>query len=770
MSAEVGAGFVLLCSLPVFSVADESKTVRSVGYGGYDENIHTAEAQFCAAAPYWASTMVVTALLFAIGEVLPLVEVSACAGDVTRATDALLEAVRTMATVTKAAGEVAVEAAVPSQQLPESSSADALSAKGNTLLTLFGRLRMLLSTVRDAAAGNAENASGPEIDTPIGDGAGWTQLLREALADLGADATWAAAAVRSCSFLMQNAATAAQDTARTTKKPYNATTASAKELDTFAADVLETVWLNSVPALYDAVVRLLLQGAGLATATGAFAIVGATLPRLALSEAAAKAHAQLHQLKRDFIQSLVLSDSDRDEVLTTAFTEGDGVVATAVHGSHWVLDMLPFPLVIADAAAAVGKPAVKDDDENAAAAAGDLVSKHDATVRAALRAALLRTLPRLEGLCPTAGDAATAVRPSISQFGLAEGLAPEQLPDTVVFPVPRGLVTRLVAALAPSAPASDPIATALANGVAIAGVALATDGSVDAAKRLDDARCIVRAARAWAAAQVSPASADATVSPAQTDAALANGANNNDNNGRYPVSNALSVIPYLSRGNILLQKFVLSNLEVADSTTGVPLYVPRIALQLLNQVFVGAAFVPLEACKVRADLQERHIGLLEKRITKADAALKLELARGEGHEKHAEALLQIARSWDVWASEMKDQHAAALRIKDAATAKVQDENAVLQAKLLELTASHATVIGKLDAHKDVIAELKAENAALKAHNASTPAKDTHTDAIAELKAENAALRAQNALTLAKVVAAVTAVTTEAMGIHPDSRQ
>jgi hypothetical protein len=83
----------------------------------------------------------------------------------------------------------------------------------------------------------------------------------------------------------------------------------------------------------------------------------------------------------------------------------------------------------------------------------------------------------------------------------------------------------------------------------------------------------------------------------------------------------------------------------------------------------------------------------------ADAALKLELARGE---KHAEALMHIARTCDERSSEMKEQHAAALCVKDAATTKMQDENAALKAKLLQLAASHA--IGKLSGSRKRRAE------------------------------------------------------------------
>jgi hypothetical protein len=120
----------------------------------------------------------------------------------------------------------------------------------------------------------------------------------------------------------------------------------------------------------------------------------------------------------------------------------------------------------------------------------------------------------------------------------------------------------------------------------------------------------------------------------------------------------------------------------------------------------------LEACEARVDLQEQHIELLQRQIAETDAALKLELARGE---KHAEALMHIARTCDERTSEMKEQHAMALRV----TAKVEDENTALKTKLLELTASHAVATSKLEAQKEAIIELKAEVTALKAQAAST---------------------------------------------------
>jgi hypothetical protein len=150
----------------------------------------------------------------------------------------------------------------------------------------------------------------------------------------------------------------------------------------------------------------------------------------------------------------------------------------------------------------------------------------------------------------------------------------------------------------------------------------------------------------------------------------------------------------------------------------------------------------LEACEAQADVQKRHIELLQKQITESDAALKLEQARGE---KHAEALMHIARTCDERTSEMKEQHAAALRVKDMITGKVEDENAALKEKLVELASSHAAAISKQEAQ--------------------------HKGAIIKLEAENAALRAQAASTLTEIHAAVTTGAMEILPVRPsDSRQ
>jgi hypothetical protein len=131
----------------------------------------------------------------------------------------------------------------------------------------------------------------------------------------------------------------------------------------------------------------------------------------------------------------------------------------------------------------------------------------------------------------------------------------------------------------------------------------------------------------------------------------------------------------------------------------------------------------LEACEAQADVQERHIELLQKQIAETDAALKLELARGE---KHAEALMHIARMCDARTGEMKEQHAAVLRVKDATIIKLGDDNAALKvdnaalkAKHVELASSNAATTTKLEARDEVIASLKTENAVLKAQTASS---------------------------------------------------
>jgi hypothetical protein len=157
----------------------------------------------------------------------------------------------------------------------------------------------------------------------------------------------------------------------------------------------------------------------------------------------------------------------------------------------------------------------------------------------------------------------------------------------------------------------------------------------------------------------------------------------------------------------------------------------------------------LEACEARADLQQQHIELLQKQIAETDAALKLELARGE---KHAEALMHIARTCDERTSDMKEQHATALRVKDMATAKSETLHA---ASISKLEAQHNAAISKSDAqHKDDISKLEAQ----------------HKDAITKLEAENAALKAQAASTLKDLAAAITTGTMEILPIRPDRRQ
>jgi hypothetical protein len=163
----------------------------------------------------------------------------------------------------------------------------------------------------------------------------------------------------------------------------------------------------------------------------------------------------------------------------------------------------------------------------------------------------------------------------------------------------------------------------------------------------------------------------------------------------------------------------------------------------------------LEACEARVDVQERQIEMLQKQIAETEAALKLELARGE---KHAEALMHIARTCDERTSEMKEQRAA-LRVKDAAMAK-------MEATLLELTASHAAAITNLEAgQKDAITKLEVQHS-----DAITKIEGQHKDAITKLEAEIAALKAQAASTLSEILAAVTTGAMEILPVRPDRRQ
>jgi hypothetical protein len=146
----------------------------------------------------------------------------------------------------------------------------------------------------------------------------------------------------------------------------------------------------------------------------------------------------------------------------------------------------------------------------------------------------------------------------------------------------------------------------------------------------------------------------------------------------------------------------------------------------------------LEACEARADLQQQHIELLQKQIAETDAALKLELARGE---KHAEALMHIARTCDERTSDMKEQHATALRFKDMATAKSETLHA---AAISKLEAQHSAALSKSDAQ--------------------------HKDAVTKLEAEIAELKAQATSTLTEILTAVTTGTMEILPVRPDRRQ
>jgi hypothetical protein len=125
----------------------------------------------------------------------------------------------------------------------------------------------------------------------------------------------------------------------------------------------------------------------------------------------------------------------------------------------------------------------------------------------------------------------------------------------------------------------------------------------------------------------------------------------------------------------------------------------------------------LEACEARADLQERHIQLLQQQLDDADAALKLELARGE---QHAEAMMCYARASDSTLEELKTQRAAAA----IAQQNLQD----LQAQNTALAVAKAAAVAKLEAEKAV---LKAQVAMLQ-EQTKMQLKDIHT-AIADLQ-------------------------------------
>jgi hypothetical protein len=131
----------------------------------------------------------------------------------------------------------------------------------------------------------------------------------------------------------------------------------------------------------------------------------------------------------------------------------------------------------------------------------------------------------------------------------------------------------------------------------------------------------------------------------------------------------------------------------------------------------------LQTFQLRADLDARNIAQLRQQNKELEDALKTE--RGAS-EKHAEALMRIARTCDNRVDEMKAQHAAAMILKDTTIAKLEDAAITLQARHAADMKVKDITIAKLEgaaAAMDArLEEMKAENAALKAANAALEAQ------------------------------------------------
>jgi hypothetical protein len=112
----------------------------------------------------------------------------------------------------------------------------------------------------------------------------------------------------------------------------------------------------------------------------------------------------------------------------------------------------------------------------------------------------------------------------------------------------------------------------------------------------------------------------------------------------------------------------------------------------------------LEMFELQAGLDAQNIAQLQEQNTRLEGALDLERARGE---KHAEALMRIARTCDDRVDELKSQHAGAI-------AKLENENATSK-------AASAAAFAKFEEEK---ATLIAANAALQAHVAVLQAQTT----------------------------------------------
>jgi hypothetical protein len=166
----------------------------------------------------------------------------------------------------------------------------------------------------------------------------------------------------------------------------------------------------------------------------------------------------------------------------------------------------------------------------------------------------------------------------------------------------------------------------------------------------------------------------------------------------------------------------------------------------------------LQRCETLASVHGQHVQLLQTQVSGLDAELK---AARASDERHADALMHIARTCDSRADEMQAQHAAALRVKDDALAHViRDKDLVIRSKD-EMVALLACQLADKDKQlpallQAAMGDVRAEVTALRATLAE---REKALEAVGDVQAELRALRAK--LTERDVtVAALTATVAE----------
>jgi predicted DNA-binding WGR domain protein len=97
----------------------------------------------------------------------------------------------------------------------------------------------------------------------------------------------------------------------------------------------------------------------------------------------------------------------------------------------------------------------------------------------------------------------------------------------------------------------------------------------------------------------------------------------------------------------------------------------------------------LEELELQADLDAQNIAQLREQNKQLDDALNAERAHSE---KHAEALMRIARTFDNTFNELKAQHASAITANEDTIAKLEAEKS-------DLKAANAAAIAKLEEEK-----------------------------------------------------------------------